>query len=750
MTTHPTACILCAENCGLEVEVEGRKLTKIKGDKSHPHSKGYLCQKAARLDHYQNHADRLTTPLKRNSSGGHDAISWEQAIREIASKLVALRAAHGGDCYAFYGGGGQGNHLGGAYANALRAAMGSPYFYSALAQEKTGDFWVNGRLFGRQTCHVTADVEAAEFVLFLGTNPWQSHGFPRARKVLKTLKKEPARTMVVIDPRRTETAKMADHHLQVRPGHDAHLLGAILGALVQEQWVDQRFLAERTDGAEDVLEALRQIPVNDWAERAGIAPDELWTVARKLGEASSATVRADLGIQQSAHSTLNSYLEKLVFLLTGNFGIPGGNNLHAYLVPLLGHSGDDGPRTRVTGAIPIGKLYPPNALPLEIDTDHPNRVRALWVDSANPLVSGADTEAYRAAMARLDLSVCVDVAMTETAQHAQYVLPASSQFEKAEATFFNLTFPENTFHLRHPLFSPLPGTLTEAEIYRRILVAMGDLPERFPVLERAARLHRRFPRSKALPTALAAVAKLRPKLAPVMPLVLYSTLGRTLPRGMEAAAVLWSASLFFATRHAEAMKRAGIVDQGAGLGEALFEAILTSPRGLVISEHSFADHTSMIRTANKKVALAIPELLTELEALNDEEGTSEFPFLLQAGERRSYNANTILRDPTWRKSDTTGALRIHPDDADTLGVADGDTVEVSTHRGAVQVLVERCIDLQPGLLSLPHGYGLSHVDESGERVQTGPLINLLTDSRHCDPLTWTPYHKGVPVRVRAV
>jgi anaerobic selenocysteine-containing dehydrogenase len=756
----PTACILCSENCGLEVRVEGGRLVDIRGDERSPDSRGYLCQKAARLDYYQNGADRLDAPLKRRPDGTFERVSWEQALREVGERLRALRERHGGRSVAYVGGGGQGNHLGGVYGSALRAALGTPWVYSALAQEKTGDFWVNGRLFGRQTVHVTQGVEDADFVLFLGTNPWQSHGFPRARKVLKELQRDPSRTLVVIDPRRTETARMADVHLQVRPGRDAFLLAALLGVIAQEGLEDAAFLAQRTRGWEEVRRRLLGVPVEAFAAHAGVDVEQTRRVARGLAAARAATVRADLGLQQSFHSTLNSYLEKLLFLVTGNLGKRGTNNFHTVFVPLLGHSpepDDAGElKTAVTGMHPIGKLYPPNVLPLEIDTDHPGRVRGVVVDSANPLVSGADTQAYRAAFAKLELLVVIDVAMTETAALAHYVLPAPSQLEKSEATFFNLGFPENVFHLRRPVLPPREGTLPEPEIYRRLCVALGALPERTPVLEALARLDRRAPRWRLFPVALKAALALRPRLRAVAPLLLYQTLGRALPDGLAAAAALWPAALFYASRHARALERAGVRDGGAGLGEALFERLLDSPHGLVLSRHTYDDTWAFLRTPDRRVHLAIPALLEQLEALAGElagaadEAHADYPFLLMAGERRSYNANTIYRNPAWRKKDAAGALRLHPDDAARLGLEKGGRLRVESARGAVEVVAEPTPEMLPGVVSLPHGYGMTYPAAGAEPVAHGPLINLLTDSRHCDPLTMTPYHKTVPVRLVAL
>ncbi len=323
-----TACILCSINCGLKIQVKNGGFTRIQGDKQHPHSEGYICQKAMGLNHYQNHARRLTHPMRKKPDGGFEAITWETAIHEVAQKLTKIRDTFGGSAIAYYGGGGQTNHLGGAYAQPFRKALKTPYVYSALAQEKTGSFWVNGKLFGQQNCHTTEGFEAADYVLIIGSNPWQSHGIPQARKVLKQIAKNPKRQMVVIDPRRTETAKMADIHLQVKPGMDAFLLSAFLAVIIQEEREDTAFLEEHTLGFDELRAVFREIPVSEYAKKAGLAPELVRKVARGFATAHSASVRHDLGIEQTLHSTLNTYLEKLLFLITGHFARPGCNPAH--------------------------------------------------------------------------------------------------------------------------------------------------------------------------------------------------------------------------------------------------------------------------------------------------------------------------------------------------------------------------------------------------------------------------------------
>jgi anaerobic selenocysteine-containing dehydrogenase len=769
MRTEKTACILCSRNCGLEVEIEGERLTRIRGDEAHPLSRGYICQKAARLDHYQNNKDRLSTPMRRRDDGTFEAVSWDDAIADIAKRMLAIRQEHGGSAFAFYGGGGQGNHLGGAYGTQLLRAMGSFFYYNALGQEKTGDFWVNGKLFGKQSCHITEDIEHADFVLMIGTNPWQAHGIHNARDTLKKLSGDPSRTLVVIDPRRTETADKADIHLALRPGTDAFLIAAMLAILVRDGLVDRAFLAERTVGFEDLERALRSIPIEEFVRRADVPMDDVLRATRGLASARAACVRVDLGIQQSLHSTLNSYLEKLLFLLTGNFGKRGGNNLHTAFIPLISHSNEKSPRTRRTkfhNMPPIAGILPPNILPDEIEHG-PDPIRGLFVDSANPVMSGADTAAYERAFKKLSLLVVVDVAMTETARLAHYVLPASSQLEKWEMTGFNLEFPEQTFHLRHPLFPPRGDTLPEAEIYTRILEAMGEIPRRFPMFERLVRLDRRAPGLGLVFCALAATMvthkTLRPRraslgLATYAPSILYRTLGPLLPDGAAAAATLLPLAHLYALAHRRAVLRAGHRGAGLALGENLFQAILRGRSGVVISKHEYKDNWSLVEHRDKRVHLAIPELLQALSALADERspefrgsaegGTRvcEFPFVLIAGERRAYNANTIFRAPEWRRQDGEGAMRMHPDDAKRLGLADGARARCRSERGEIEVTIAHYDRIRPGVVTLPHGYGMRY--DGGPPV--GPELNRLTSSAHCDPIARTPFHKFVPVDIEPI
>jgi anaerobic selenocysteine-containing dehydrogenase len=743
-----TACILCSINCGIEVQLDGRRLARIRGDRAHPTSQGYTCEKPARLDHYQNGRHRLTAPLRRRPDGSFEAVDWDTAIRGVAGALARVRDTFGGESILYYGGGGQGNHLPGAYARATRAALGSVHASNALAQEKTGEFWVDGRLFGRPSCHTAPDFEHAEVAVFVGKNPWHSHGFPRARAVLREIAKDPARTLVVIDPRRTETAELADFHLAVRPGTDAFCLSALLAILVQEDLLDRAFLRERTTGAEEVLAALADVPVADHCARAGVAEAELREVARRIGRAASVSILEDLGIQQAPHSTLSSYLEKLAVLLTGNFAKRGGVNLHTALGALIGRGAER--RSPVGGHRVIAGMLPCNVIPEEILTDHPKRFRAMLVESANPAHSLADSQRMRQALEALECLVVIDVALTETGRLADWVLPAASQFEKWESTFFTLEFPRNAYQLRAPLLDPLPGTLPEPEIHARLVRALGALADEDLAPLREAAREGRGAYAGAFLRALAA----QPRLGTLAPVVLYETLGPTLPDGARAAAVVWALAQQAAQAYPESLRRAGF--DGASppeQAEALFDAILGSRSGVVFSDDPPEATWERVATDDGRVHLAVPELLSELRSLRDEDPAARdpaFPFVLAAGERRTSTANTIYRDPAWRRKDAEGALRMNPGDAARLGIRDGGRARVTTKRGSVEATVELTDTLQPGHVTLPNGLGLSYPGPDGREAVTGVAPNELTASEDRDWIAGTPWHKHVRARVEAV
>ena len=759
-TEHPvsdwqsSACILCECNCGIEVQlggVSGRQFVRVRGDDAHPASLGYACEKASRVDFYQNGPHRLTQPLRRKPDGTFEPITWDTAITEVAQRLAALRDTHGGESILYYGGGGQGNHLPGTYSRATRAALGMRYQSSALAQEKTGELYVAARMVGGI---VRADFEHCEVGLLVGKNPWHSHGIARARVTLREISRDPARTLIVIDPRLTETAELADIHLRVRPGGDAHLFAAMLAVVVQENLQAHAWLAAHADGIEEVVPHFATLPVAEYCAKAGVDEALVRSAARRIATAKSVASFEDLGVQMNRHSTLVSYLHKLLLLSCGQFGKKGAMFRPTALAPLTSSAG--GPAalkpTPVTGAHIIGGLVPCNVIPDEILSDHPKRFRGLLVESGNPVHSLADTTRMRQALAALELVVVIDVALTETARLAHYVLPVASQFEKAEATFFNFEFPRNVFHLRRRLLPPEHGLFSEAELHARLAEALGVLP-----LPAVAALRTAWQQGRAaFRSAFTQLMQEQPRLAAVAPVLLFRAIGAELPEGCAEAAALWGLCQMAAQRNGASLQRAGFAGPPPEAADALFDAMLGSKSGFVFSVDEWDESFKRVQTANGRIQLAIPEFFAELDALQSEAApgpTAEFPLVLSAGERRSFTANTIIRNPDWRRKDREGALRMHPQDAALAGVEDGGLARLRTRRGSAQVRVEISDRMHPGHVSLPNGQGLDYPAEPGAgggTTFTGVALNELTHGEDRDWFAGTPWHKHVPAAVTAV
>lgn len=746
-----TTCILCESNCGVEVRVDpDGRFGRIRGNKDHVGSKGYTCEKALRLDHYQNHGARLSSPMRRRDDGTYEPVDWDTAIREVADRLAAVRDTHGGEKIFHYGGGGQGNHLGGAYGRSLLSHLGVKYRSNALAQEKTGEAFVEARLY---YAHTRGDVEHTEVAVFLGKNPWMSHGFPEARRVMKEIAKDPNRAMVVIDPRRTKSAELADHFLQVRPGTDAFCVAALLAIIVRDDLIDHAFVAEHVEDVEPVLEVLRAVPIEDYADRCDIPIEQLETVAHRIGSAASCTIFEDLGIEQAPHSTLVSYIQRLIWILRGSWGKPGGMYPHSNLTQLGGGGGGKKRErlTPVTGAQIISGLVPCNSIANEILTDHPDRFRAMIVESANPVHSLTDSNAFRDALRSLEFSVVIDVAMTETARVADYVLPASSQYEKPESVFFTHEFPNNVYTLRKPVVPPLEGTLSEPEIHTRLLEAMGAWEDAdLEPLREAAAVGR-----NAFAAAFMEAAAARPELTSVGACILYRTLGPTLPEGMAGAAAVWFLAQMCAMNYPTAVERAGFVAGDDGnAGDALFDRILESDDGVIFTSHVWDEAWDLLGVReDRRMRVHIPQLLDLLRELPNAPRTymtEAYPLILSAGERRSFTANTIFRDPDWRKTGREGALRLSPTDARAHDLTDGDRVRLTTRGGETETIVEIDEAMRAGHISIPNGYGVDHPDESGEHRRVGVAPNELTELGWEDEIAGTPWHKHVPARIEKV
>ncbi len=740
---HKTGCVLCAQNCGLEVEVENNRIVRVKGDKSNVKSEGYVCRKGMNIANHQHNADRLKYPLKRVGDS-FERISWEQAIDEIGAKLREIVDKYGPRSFAYMGGGGQGCHFEAAFGVRLMRGLGSRYHYSAMAQEFSGMFWVNGRMHGRQNIHAEIDAEETDFLLVFGWNGMQSHQIPQAPKHLLRIAKDPDKLLVVIDPRLSETAKVANIHLPIRPGTDALLLRAMIAIILQEGWENRDYIEKHTSGIEEIRSLFIKFNARTAIQTCNLDYDQIREISRQFATRRSC-LRYDLGVLMNRHSAVSSYLAVILQAICGRIGVRGGNIFHGQMMPLGSHTDERDPktwRTMATNFPAVVGCFPPNALPEEILSEHPDRLRAVIVSGANPLRSYADTTAYEKAFGRLDLLVTAELAMTETAVLSHYVLPSRSGYESWDGTFFPLTFPGIFFQMRRPIIEPDGEPLELGEIHLRLADRLGLIPPIPASLYKAAEEGH-----NAFGLALMDYAVKEPKALGAMPFILGKTLGKAM--GSVHLAALWGMMQTAPKAFRNNAARAGFTP-GMALGEEVFQKIMDHPEGIWVGKVDPAQNLAEVRTEDGKINLVIPELRGELEILDAEHEEAallpdpEYPLVLMAGRHFSMNANTLMRNAAWNAGKRDCTLMMHTADAEALNIQDGQMVRVTTEAGSVEIEVEVTEMARQGHVVIPHGFGMVY-----DGKVHGVNVNRLTKNTNRDWLG-TPMHRYVLCRVELV
>ena len=759
-TDLATVCVLCSHNCGVRVDTAGGHITAVRADERNPITTGYICNKAVSIPHYVSHAQRTTQPLRRRPDGSFEPVAWDVAIAEIASRLKDIRARHSPRAIGLVGIGGQGNHMDAPYGLGFLRALGSRRWFNAFAQEKTQHALMDQWMFDASPAtFLHADMEHARFLLVLGTNPRISNRGHNPTESFKRFGEDRERTLVVVDPRETETTRGATRHLRLRPGTDAYLLLALAATIVRQGLEASDFVATRTRDADRLREVLAAVDVEEMARRCDLPIDAIIETATGFARAESAAIFYDLGVEQTPFSTLVAYLIRVLLVLTDNLGRPGGTVFIETLLPPVREPGRtrDLERALASGipAIPaLGNfaMFSPTLVPEEILLDHPERLRALIVEGANPLLSYSDTQRWREARAQLDLLVVIEPAMTETARLADWVLPTPVGYEKWELAAFPKRYPEIHVQVRPPVVPGPAQALPEPEIYARLAEAMGLFGE--PPAELQALAPAALDAEGAgqfLMTGQTFAAN-EPRLAKERLLFwTYRALGPHLQS--PALAAVWLQS------HVNAMLRSADVLRTLGaewesrspfeVGTELFRRILAHPEGVEIARLNEAtnldDHVGF---EDGRIRLAPEPMLAEMAraiATRPAEDPA-YPLVLAAGLRTRWTANTIHRDPAWRKGRGPHcALNLSPADATALGVRDGDRVRVATRRGSLTLPAQVDAKLRPGHVWMPNGFGMEYESES--RVVDGANQNELTDVADRDPFTGVPHHRHVPCRV---
>jgi anaerobic selenocysteine-containing dehydrogenase len=737
-------CPLCEAGCGLELRVEGDEVTRIRGDQDDVFSRGFLCPKGTTLAHLHRDPDRLRRPLVRRD-GELVEVSWDEAFAEVEARLLPVLEAHGRDACAVYVGNPNAHNLSGLlYLRPLLKALGTGNVFSASTVDQRPKEISAGLMFGGALTIPVPDIDRTDHLLVLGANPCASNGS------LATAPDWPGRIeallarggrMVVVDPRRTKTAEVASEWVPVRPGTDPYLLMAMVQVLVAEDRVRLGAAEGLVTGLDDVARLSAPFTPEAVAEVTGIAPETTRRLARELAEARTACVYGRIGTTVTAFGTLTSWLVDVLNVLTGNLDRPGGA---MFTTPAAGAANTRGTprfgrgvrlhrhRSRVRG-LPetLGEL-PVVALAEEIDTPGEGQVRALVTIAGNPVLSTPNSGRLDRALAGLDVMVAVDIYLNETTRHADVILPAPSALQKSHYDIALLQLGLRNVANYSPPALPLDDDQPdEWEVLAHLaLIAQGAGADADPAM---------VDDLVAGALVAAAVADETGPVAGRDPDELLAALGPR--RGPE--------------RLLDLMLRTGPHGDGFGArtdGPRLsLDALLEAPHGIDLGplEPRLPD---VLRTPDGMIALA-PELLAaDVARLHDGlHERAERPFLL-IGRRHLRSNNSWMHNiEVLVRGRPRCTAQLHPDDAATLGVSDGDPVVVSSRVGEVRVPAEVTDAIVPGVVSIPHGWGhdLEGTQLSVAGEHAGVNSNLLADDEAFDPVSGTAVLNGIPVEVAA-
>ena len=651
-----------------------------------------------------------------------------------------------------FGGGSLGCPSQGVFAVNVLRGLGSQYLYTSIAQELTGRYWADGKTLGNQNLHSTPHLDETDMLLTVGWNPMMSHGIPQARRKLKKYSKDPDKILVVVDPRLSETAKIADIHLAIRPGTDALFYRALISIILNEGWQDEEYIKKHVDGFEAICSFFTDFDARAALGICELDYDKVKEVCR-LFTTRKSSHHSDLGVLMTRHSTLISYLENVLRAICGRIGVDGGN-----IFP-VGPGGSGGRqretpderearlwRTVTTDFPAITNVYPPNVMPEEILSDHPDRIRAVIVSTANPLRSYADTSVHEKAFQKLDLLVTVELSMTETAALSHYVLPARSGYESWDGGIRG-GYPKLFMQFRPPVVEPEGEQIEAGEVFVRLADRLGLIPEIPETLYQAADSGDRA----AFGAALIDFMQSNPEVGRKIPYILAKTLGKQL--GSVHLASFWGTLQNLSPSFHDMAERVDF-QPGPGLGEEIFQAVQAHPEGLWIGEvdKDKWDHFQALATEDGRIHLNVPELVEwardidpEPEAKKLEKDKEKYPFIMSSGLHWDLNANTGMRNPDWNRGKRACAALMSPGDAEEFGFSDGQMVRVKTEAGEETIELQVTEKARSGYIMIPHGFGLVFQGKT-----FGANANRLAKNTHRDRIAATPLHRYIRCRIEAL
>ncbi|MCX4506855.1 molybdopterin-dependent oxidoreductase [Streptomyces anulatus] len=724
--TAPRICPLCEATCGLTLTIEGTTVTGARGDRDDIFSRGFICPKGASFGGLDADPDRLRVPLVRGDDGELREAAWSEAFDLIAARIPELTKTHGPNAVGVVLGNPNVHTMAGSlYPPLLLGALRTRNVFTASTLDQMPKHVSSGLLFGDAHAIPVPDLDRTDHLLLIGANPLESNGslctapdFPGRLKALRRR----GGTLTVIDPRRTRTARLADRHVAIRPGADALLLAALAHTLLTEKLADPGPLAGHVEGIDELAGALADFTPDAVAAACDVDADTITAIARELAAAPTAAVYGRIGSCTVEHGTLASWLVDVLNILTGNLDRPGGALFPLSATARAPRPAEPGTRKAVPGkGFALGRWssrvsghpeakgeLPIAALAEEIDTPGEDRIRALLVIAANPVLSAPDGDRLDAALTDgLDFMVSVDPYLNETSRHADVVLPPPPPSQSAHFDFaFNGFAVHNQVRYTRAAVPLEDGRMDESEIHARLVLAVGGLHGAPPSTVDDLAIGAALTRAGA-PEELAA--------------------GLTGENGPE--------------RRLDLMLRLG--PYGLTL-----EQLLAHPHGIDLGPLK-PRVTEVLRTRSGRIELLPEPIAADLPRLRRALGDRPAPLVL-VGRRHLRSNNSWMHNVgSLTGGSNVCTLQIHPDDAARLGLVDGATARIESSGGGIEAPAEITDTVRSGVVSLPHGWGHSR---PGTRMAVaaahpGANVNQLLDGTLLDPLSGTAVLNAIPVSV---
>ena len=710
-----TFCRICEPACGLIGTVEDGKLLSLRPDKDHPLSEGFACPKGIAYVSTQNDPDRVLYPMRRRPDGGFERVAWDEAMSDIITRLRNVRAKHGAESVGWYTGNpGALNSTHSIWTLGALRALGISHWFTASSQDTHSRSVASHLLYGDQLVVPVPDLDAAETVVILGANPAVSHGsyasIPRFTDKLHEVVERGGR-VIVIDPRRTETARLFEW-TPINPDSDAWLLLSMLHVLFDEDLADTEALAESSGHAE-LCSAAECFAPELTEDRTGIPADVLRHLTRRVA-GSRAVLYGRTGTCLGNSATLVNYLMDAVNLVAGNLDRIGGGIFTDPALPVREMAASsmtyDTRRTRIGNLPEVGGMEPASIMAAEMRTAGPGQIRAMVIAAGNPVLSTPGGQHLADALDELDLVVALDLYITETSAHAHYVLPATAMYEREDVMLLIQPFYPKPFVQATEALVPAPGEARpEWEVIDEIVRGLG---------------------TRALPTRALRVAAKAADIVrrPITPRAMLNALIR-IGRGGD---------------------RFGLRRRGLTFDKLVKD----NPHGILFADKpAFGRLRKVIRHRDGKVHLDHPGIWSEIQRLQRRDDNPDFPLFL-IGMRELSSENSWMHNVAQlRAARPAHAARMHPLDAEELGVANTETVRLVTKYAAIELPVLITEDIHRGVIAVPHGWGHKGKGRwTTANREGGVNVNELmsTVPADLDPLSGISHLNGVRIRVERV